>query len=98
MSIYILTQQTFVDEARYRKYEAAFPAVFNKFKGKLLVADESPVVFEGDWSMNKVVIMEFESKTDARDFTTSAEYQAIQHDRVAGTKGSVLMLKSYQAK
>ena len=98
MSIYILTQQTFIDETRYRKYEAAFPAVCNKFNGKLLVADESPVVFEGEWSMNKVVIMEFENKADVKAFTTSPEYLAIQGDRIAGTSGSVVMLKSFQIK
>ena len=97
MSIYILTQQTFVDEARYRKYEAAFPAVFNKFKGTLLVADESPVVLEGKWKMNKVVLMQFANSTDAKAFSTSPEYLAIQADRVAGTSGSVLLLKSFQA-
>ncbi len=97
MSIYILTQQTFVDEARYRKYEANFPAVFNKFNGKLLVADESPVVLEGSWQMNKVVLMEFANSADAKSFSTSPEYLAIQADRIAGTTGSVLLLKSFEA-
>lgn len=95
MSIYILTQQTFTDESRYRKYEAAFPKVFNKYKGKLLVADESPVVLEGKWQMNKVVILEFNNSTDAKEFSNSEEYQAIQADRIAGTTGSVLLLKSF---
>ena len=96
MSIYIVTQQTFTDESRYRKYEAAFPAVFAKFKGKVLVADESPIVLEGDWSMNKVVILEFPSNADAKAFSTSPEYQAIQGDRLAGTSGSSLLLKAYK--
>jgi len=96
MSIYILTQQTFTDEALYRKYEAAFPKVFNKFKGKLLVADESPTLLEGDWSMNKVVILEFATKNDAKAFSASPEYQAIQKNRIAGTKGSVLLLQGFE--
>lgn len=96
MSIYILTQQTFVDEARYRKYEAAFPEVFAKFKGKLIAADEAPYVLEGDWAMNKVVIIEFANTDDAKEFSNSPEYLAIQADRIAGTKGSVLLVNGFE--
>jgi len=96
MSIYLLTQQTFTDEARYRQYEKAFPAVFKKFNGKLLVADESPIVLEGSWQMNKVVIMQFATTDEAKAFSSSSEYQAIQADRIAGTTGSVLLLKGYK--
>ena len=91
MSIYLVTQQNFINEERYRKYEAAFPAVFAKFKGKVLVADESPIVLEGDWTMNKIVILEFANKSDAKEFSTSPEYQAIQGDRIAGTSGCTLL-------
>jgi len=48
--------------------------------------------------MNKVVIMEFPSSSDAKAFSSSSEYQAIQADRIAGTAGSVLLLKSFKLK
>ena len=42
--------------------------------------------------------MAFENASDAKAFNTSPEYQAIQADRIAGTSGSVLLLKSFQTK
>ena len=44
--------------------------VFSKFKGKLLVADAHPVVLEGEWPRDKVVIMEFPDDTAAQEFQT----------------------------
>src|SRR5215468_4219979 len=59
MSVYIIAQLKFTERERYDRYQARFFGVFRNFKGKLLVADEHPVVLEGEWPRDKVVIMEF---------------------------------------
>jgi len=59
MSVYIIAQLKFTRRELYDRYQSRFMGVFSKFKGKLLVADAHPVVLEGDWPRDKIVIMEF---------------------------------------
>jgi hypothetical protein len=57
MSVYIIAQLKFTERARYDRYQSRFFGVFKNFRGKLLVADEHPVVLEGEWPRDKVVII-----------------------------------------
>ncbi|MBD9414728.1 DUF1330 domain-containing protein [Pseudomonas sp. PDM16] len=84
MTVYVLAQLRFTDRAAYDRYQAAFMAVFQRFDGRLLAADEKPSVLEGEWQRDKVVLMAFPSEAAARAFAGSPEYQAISVDRKAG--------------
>ena len=44
MTVYIVAQLKFTRRELYNRYQSRFADVFRKFKGKLLVADEHPVV------------------------------------------------------
>ena len=93
MSVYIIAQLKFTERARYDRYQQRFFGVFRNFKGKLLVADERPVVLEGDWPRDKVVIMEFPDAESAREFQDSREYQEIAVDRKAGADAIVMTVR-----
>jgi uncharacterized protein (DUF1330 family) len=95
MPVYTIAQLTFTDLAAYRRYQAAFPAVFAKFNGKVLVADESPRVLEGVWPSDKLVILAFPDEAEARRFAESPEYLAIAKDRKAGADGVVLLVTGF---
>lgn len=94
MSVYVVAQLTFVDEARYRAYQRAFAAAFAGSLGRLLCADEAPMLLEGDWFGDKVVIMQFPSEAAAFEFLQSPRYEAISVDRRAGARAVVLLVKS----
>ena len=98
MAVYSIAQLKFTDIEAYRRYQKAFPAVFAKFKAKVLVADESPRVLEGDWPRDKIVILEFPDEAEAARFGASAEYQAIAKDRKAGADAVVIMAKGFEWK
>lgn len=66
--------------------------VLNRYKGTVLAADEHPVVVEGNWDRNKVVMLSFASETDFREFMDSPKYQEISKDRRAATNGFVLLV------
>src|SRR5215469_2106636 len=95
MSAYILAQLRFKDIAAYRRYQAAFPAVFARFKGRVLVADEAPVALEGEVKHDKVVLLEFPDADEARRFSESPEYQAIAPDRRRGADAVFTLLKGF---
>ena len=93
MSVYIIAQLKFTRRELYDRYQSRFMGVFSKFKGKLLVADAHPVVLEGEWPRDKVVIMEFPDDGAAQEFQNSPEYLEISVDRKAGADAIVLTVR-----
>ncbi|WP_065725135.1 DUF1330 domain-containing protein, partial [Acinetobacter baumannii] len=77
MSVYIIAQLKFTRRELYDRYQSRFMGLFKKFNGKLLVADAHPVVLEGDWAHDKVVVVEFPDAAAAQEFDESPEYQEI---------------------
>ena len=96
MTVYIIAQLKFTRRELYNRYQSRFAGVFRKFKGRLLVADEHPVVMEGSWGRDKVVIMEFPDDAAAQEFQTSPEYQEIAVDRKAGADAIVLTVQGFR--
>src|SRR4029077_1679950 len=93
MSCYVLAQLTFKDLPTYRRYQAEFPAVMRQFKGRLLVADEAPVVLDGVWQKDKVVLIWFPDQAAYADWAGSEAYRRIAIDRVAGAETVSLLLR-----
>jgi uncharacterized protein (DUF1330 family) len=93
MAIYVIAQIKFTKEELYRRYQARFFDVFKQFKGRLLVADEKPVVLDGAWPHDKVVVMEFPDQAEAERFIYSPAYEEISKDRIAGSEVVSLMVK-----
>jgi uncharacterized protein (DUF1330 family) len=92
MTVYALAQLTIHDRARYDRYVARFMRVFQRFEGTLLAADESPVVVEGEWAHQKVILMAFPDRAAFERWAYSPEYVEISEDRVASTTGTVLLV------
>ena len=84
MAVYVIAQLKFTNEERYRKYQERFFDVFKDSGGRLLAADEKPVVLDGEWTRDKVVVMSFADEAQARSFLDSPAYQEISKDRIAG--------------
>jgi len=97
MTVYALAQLRITDRVAYDRYRAKFPAVFSRFGGRVLAADERPQVVEGDWDRHKAVLMEFPDEAAFRAFADSPEYQEISRDRVAGSEAVVLLLQGLTA-
>ena len=96
MSVYVIAQLKFTNREVYNRYQSRFMDVFKNFNGKVLVADEQPIVLEGEWPRDKIVMMEFPDEAGARHFLDSPAYTTIAVDRKAGTDGVVLMLRGFQ--
>ena len=95
MTVYVIAQLKFTDEARYRTYQAAATKLFMEKGIRVLAADEAPVVLEGEWSGDKVVVMAFDDEAAARAFLEGPDYQAISEDRCAGARSTAIMIKGF---
>ena len=96
MTTYVLAQLTIHDRARYDRYAARFMGVLSKFEGRLLAADESPALLEGDWAHQKIVLIEFRDLDEAHRWASSPEYREIAVDREGATTATVLTVTGVQ--
>ena len=91
MGVYIIAQLKFTNIERYRTYQREFPAIFSKFNGAAIVADEEPSEVEGQWPFDKLVILYFPNQGEALRFQKSPDYLRISEDRKAGAQATVLI-------
>jgi len=93
MPVYAIAQLTIHDRATYQRYQDRFMDVFQRYKGRLLAADENPRVLEGHWGYEKVVLMSFPDEAAFFEWAESPDYQEIAKDRYAGAAAVVLLVK-----
>ena len=96
MSVYAIAQLWIHDPARYGRYVERFMDAFTKYKGSLLAADPSPVVFEGPWDGNRIVVLSFPDEASFRDWAESPEYQEIAKDRKAAARSVIVMVRGME--
>jgi len=94
VSVYVVAQISIHDRARYDRYASRFMDVFAGSGGRVLASDESPAVVEGTWPHQKVILLEFPDRETFERWSQSPEYTEIAKDRLAGTAGSVLLVRS----
>jgi uncharacterized protein (DUF1330 family) len=95
MTVYVIVQLKMTDRAAYDRYQARFFDVFRKFSGRLLSADEHPLVLEGRWDRDKLVLMSFADEAAFRVWANSPDYLEISRDRKAGAEGIVLLARGF---
>jgi uncharacterized protein (DUF1330 family) len=93
MTVYAIAQLTITDRAIYDRYQAKFMGVMKKFQGRVLAADEKPLVVEGEWDREKVVLLSFPDEKAFREWAESPEYQEIAKERRAGSEAVILLVK-----
>lgn len=93
MPVYAIAQLSISDRTAYKRYQDKFMGVMNRYKGRVLAADENPTVVEGSWDREKVVLLSFPDEAAFREWSESADYQEIARDRKAGSTAVVLLVK-----
>ncbi len=96
MTTSLLAQLSIHDPDRYARYVMAFTDTLRPFDGRLLVADTRPEVLEGEWTLDKVVLIEFGDREEADRWATSDAYLAIAGDRKAAANATVIALRSVE--
>jgi uncharacterized protein (DUF1330 family) len=95
--VYIVAQLSFRDRDAYNRYQARFMGVLRRFDGRLLAADEHPLVIEGRWDKEKVVLLSFCDKSTFQRFFDDPEYKEISKDRKSGADSIVLLVHGITA-
>ncbi len=92
MSAYLVAHVKVTNPEAFKAYGAAVPAVVEAFGGRYLVRGGDPEVREGNWTVPRLVIIEFDDLEAARRFYESPEYQEILPLRLAASDGTVALV------
>ena len=84
------------DPALYARYEEGFLAILDKYKGRILSVDETPLVLEGDWSGTRTVILSFRHKEEALAWYNSRDYQELAKFRFDASTGDVVIVEGIE--
>ena len=93
MTVYAIAQLWIHDPAAYARYARRFMQVFERFHGRVLTADENPLIYEGVSDVDKVVVVSFPDEASFRDWAESPEYLKIAEDRKAGASSIIILVK-----
>ena len=91
MKAYLVLDLTVNDFGGFRKYIAEIPAFIAKHSGKYIVQGVQPTTIEGDWSPERLVIIEFPGREAAEAFLGDPEIQDLFKVRHNTTTSKLLL-------
>ena len=75
MAAYVIVDVEITDPALYAAYIRVVPPTIAKYGGKFLVRGGRAETLEGSWSPKRVVVVEFPTFEQAREWWESEEYR-----------------------
>jgi uncharacterized protein (DUF1330 family) len=95
MAGYLIANIDVKDPVMFEKYRQQVASLINKFGGRYLVRGGDVRHLEGDFPLNRLVILEFPTVEAAQYFYDSAEYQPILKPRLTSTRSDVVLAQGY---
>ncbi|MEX0962449.1 MAG: DUF1330 domain-containing protein [Pseudohongiellaceae bacterium] len=92
MKAYLVLDLTIHDMASFTEYVERIPAVISKHGGHYTVQGQIPTVLEGEWKPERLVVIEFPSRDNAKSFLADPEAQALFAIRHRSTTSRMLLV------
>jgi uncharacterized protein (DUF1330 family) len=83
------------DAARYGEYVRAATEIETRYGGRPLVVADAAEVVDGTWPTERVVVIEFPSLDDARNWYADPDYRQLISVRHEATVSSVLLVEGF---
>lgn len=93
MAAYIVAQLEVTDAKMFERYRDAVSPLVDRFGGRYRIRGGETEVLEGQWSAQRLVVIEFQSREAARLFYDSPEYQQILPLRTEASEGTVAIVE-----
>ena len=75
MSAYVILDMTVHDTELFEQYKKLAPETIAAYGGRYLARGGKAEALEGDWSPNRMVILEFDNAETAKQWLNSTEYR-----------------------
>ena len=77
MNAYLILDLTIHNFNEFSEYIKEIPAFIKKHSARYIVQGVEPTVMEGDWKPERMVVIEFPSRENAKAFLQDPEIQAL---------------------
>ncbi|MBR0849920.1 DUF1330 domain-containing protein [Bradyrhizobium diazoefficiens] len=91
MKAYLVLDLAVNDFAGFKTYIAEIPAFIARHSGQYIVRGVEPTTIEGDWTPERLVIIEFPEREKAQAFLDDPEAQELFKLRHATTTSKLLL-------
>ncbi len=92
MSAYAILDLKIFDKEKLQEYKKVAPEIIKKFDGKIIVRGGESNTVEGNWTPERVVIIEFPTYEIANQWWNSDEYKKATELRKKGANTNVLII------
>jgi uncharacterized protein (DUF1330 family) len=97
MAAYVVAEVEVTDPATYEDYRKLVPATVAQYGGKFLVRGGKTETKEGGWEPKRLVVLEFPSMDQARQWYGSPEYAPALALRLKAARSKVLLVEGAPA-
>jgi uncharacterized protein (DUF1330 family) len=91
MKAYLVLDLTVNDFTGFKRYIAEIPAFIAKHSGQYIVRGVEPTIIEGDWTPDRLVIIEFPDRAKAKAFLSDPDIQDLFKVRHATTTSRLVL-------
>lgn len=95
MDAYLIANITVTDPVWYQQYRAGVGPVVDRFGGRFLVRAGTLHPVEGDWALDRLVVIAFPSMDALRAFYDSPEYAPLLKLRLETTRSQVTFAEGW---
>lgn len=96
MAAYIIADITIHDTDQFMEYVRLVPAFIEKHGGRYIVRGGEPEAQEGNWQPQRLVVIEFQSRSDALAFLNDPDYQPVASIRHAAAATNLIVTEGFQ--
>jgi len=93
MAGYVIVSLELTDADKFAEYAEKIVDVVTAHGGEYIVRSDSAEVITGDWTPDRVVVIEFESVERARGWIDSPEYRELVDLRLSGANTSMIIVE-----
>lgn len=98
MAAYIIVEVEIHDANKYEDYKKLTPGSLKNYGGKFIVRGAKTEALEGDWSPQRMVVLEFPSVEKAKAWWASEEYAPAKAIRQSAAITKMLVVDGYSEK
>jgi uncharacterized protein (DUF1330 family) len=93
MTAYVIVDIDVHDPVGYEEYKRLAPAAVELYGGKYIARGGKTETVEGDWKPSRLVILQFDSSEQAKEWLNSDEYREARAMRMKTTKSQMVIIE-----
>ena len=97
MPAFVIVEVAIHDQEAYEEYKKRTPATIAAFNGKFVVRGGRTIALEGNWSPERIVVLEFPTMADANQWWHSEKYSQAKEIRQKAAITKMIIVEGIQS-